>query len=279
MRCTPTLSPPTTGERFEIWECDDLEELCDEVRDLLEDGDLVLDFRVPRNAGLPFSIVEAFQNIIQVVDAAPTDAEVPCIFGSERALEMARRYQAAGAVADQVLQVGDMKVVVRVGDITRTLADAIVNASNTQLRLGSGVSGAIKRAVRDPDGLQAAMRSLAPITSGHVVHTRSFGLGGAPVILHAATATGGREAIKSAYEGSLRLASDLKLGVLAIPALGTGTGALSMAECAQLCAEVLWAHEAATHPHTLILVLYNDPMGVQVFCDALGADVQSSAQE
>ena len=272
MRCAPTLSELATGERLEIWDFDELEDLCEEVRDLLEEGELVVDFRVPRGAGLPFSIIEAFQALIQVVDAVQKDAEVPCIFGSERALEMAKRYQAGGEAADQVVEVGDLKVVVRVGDITRTLADAIVNASNTQLHLGAGVSGAIKRAVRDPDGLQAAMRALSHIGSGQVVHTRSFGLGLAPVILHAATATGRRDAIKAAYEGSLRLAGELGLGVLAIPALGTGTGALSMVECARLCAEALQAHGSSTDPHTVILVLYNDPVGAQLFVDALSSD-------
>ena len=263
-------SAPATGEMLCIWDYEDLEALCDEAVDLLEEGALVLDFRVPRDAGLPFSIIEAFQALLQVVDSAFSEVEVPCVFGSQRALEMAKRYQAGGEAADQVLEVRGMKVVVRVGDITRTLADGIVNASNTQLHLGSGVSGAIKRAVRDPEGLQAAMSALAPIANGQVVHTRSFGLGMAPLILHAATATGRSDAIKAAYQGSLRVASELGLGVLAIPALGTGTGALSMVECARLCAEALASHEASTHPHTLILVLYNDPVGAQHFVDALG---------
>jgi len=85
---------------------DDLEEFCDEAGAALEDGTPVLDFRVTRGTDLSFSIIEAFQAVIQLVASMPGDAEVPCLFGSQRALEMAERYQAGGEAADTVLQAG-----------------------------------------------------------------------------------------------------------------------------------------------------------------------------
>ena len=124
MRCAPTLECEAPDDTLRMADFDDLEEFCDEAGAALEDGTPVLDFRVTRGTDLSFSIIEAFQAVIQLVASMPGDAEVPCLFGSQRALEMAERYQAGGEAADTVLQAGGIKVVVRLGDITRTLADA-----------------------------------------------------------------------------------------------------------------------------------------------------------
>ncbi len=60
-------------------------------------------------------------------------------------------------------------------DITKMKVDAIVNASNTHLVRGDGVSGAIFEAAGE-DELQAACDALAPIYCGEAVTTPAFNL-------------------------------------------------------------------------------------------------------
>jgi O-acetyl-ADP-ribose deacetylase (regulator of RNase III) len=53
-------------------------------------------------------------------------------------------------------------------DITKMEVDAIVNAANTELKMGGGVSGAIFRAAGAAN-LQAACDKLSPIRTGEAV--------------------------------------------------------------------------------------------------------------
>lgn len=64
-------------------------------------------------------------------------------------------------------------------DITKMNVDAIVNAANTELRMGGGVCGAIFRAA-GPAELQAACDRLAPIRTGErlMAASRSMEPGG-----------------------------------------------------------------------------------------------------
>src|SRR5580765_2643593 len=80
------------------------------------------------------------------------------------------------------------RVVVKVGDITKEDADAVVNAANGTLMGGGGVDGAIHRAggrevlgeceeirrTRYPEGLptgQAVITSAGKMAARHVIHT------------------------------------------------------------------------------------------------------------
>ena len=60
-------------------------------------------------------------------------------------------------------------------DITKMRVDAIVNAANTQLRMGGGVCGAIFNAA-GAEKLQAACDALSPIQTGEAVITNGFAL-------------------------------------------------------------------------------------------------------
>jgi O-acetyl-ADP-ribose deacetylase len=147
------------------------------------------------------------------------------------------------------------------GNITEISADAIVNASNTRLVLGAGVSGAIRE--QAGPGLQAEMHAIAKthnLLPGDVVITGAHNLKDCRFILHAATASGSVHAVSQAVSRSLDICRKRKINSVAFPALGTGTGALDISECARLIiGEVVsfWKTKGkGANPSLVIVVLY-----------------------
>lgn len=120
------------------------------------------------------------------------------------------------------------------GDITAQSVDALVNAANSQLWMGSGVAGAIKRA----GGVQIEEEAKArgPIEPGEAVATSA---GRLPVkyIIHAAVMgpdlVTGRQLVYKATHSALHKADQLGASSIAFPALGCGVGKMSIAESAE----------------------------------------------
>lgn len=77
-----------------------------------------------------------------------------------------------------------VKITVTIGDITVQQADAIVNPANSQLTMGGGAAGAIKRAGGNEIECQAIKR--APIPVGKAVATTAGRLK-AKYVIHALT--------------------------------------------------------------------------------------------
>jgi len=130
------------------------------------------------------------------------------------------------------------RIDLRMGDITEAEADAIVNASNTDLVLGAGVAGAIRR--RGGKAVQTACDRLAPIPLGESVRTT----GGAlpqPHVIHAAVMEWGGAAseasIRDCTRSALRVAAENSVRRIAFPALGTGVGGFSLRNCAEIMIE------------------------------------------
>lgn len=138
-----------------------------------------------------------------------------------------------------------MKFELRQGDITdQPDLDAIVNAANTDLILGSGVAGAIRR--KGGDAIDREAQAKGPIRLGEAIWTTGGRLSNRYVI-HAA-AMGYRpedkpvpkrpgsmtsaEIIAAATRNSIRCASELGLMSIGFPALGTGVAAFPLDECA-----------------------------------------------
>lgn len=121
------------------------------------------------------------------------------------------------------------------GDITQASTQAIVNAANEDLILGSGVAGAISRA--GGDSIQKECDLLSPIREGEAVMT---GAGDLPHmhVIHAVAPNGeieGWEAlIVSCGNEILRLCEENRIESVAIPALGTGVFGLPIKRVAEL---------------------------------------------
>jgi O-acetyl-ADP-ribose deacetylase (regulator of RNase III) len=129
---------------------------------------------------------------------------------------------------DEIL-VGERRLTLVQGDITRVAADAIVNAANSALAGGGGVDGAIHRA-----GGPAIMADLHArygadrhCPTGSAVVTVAGDLPARWVIHAVGPVWRGGEAgeaglLASAYRTSLELASELGARAVTLPAISTG---------------------------------------------------------
>lgn len=112
-------------------------------------------------------------------------------------------------------------------DITKMKVDAIVNAANTELKMGDGVSGAIFNAAGITQ-LQTTCDELAPIKTGEAVITPGFNLS-AKFIVHTAgpiyqewDEDENTQLIRSSYINSLNLAVEHNLNSIAFPLISSG---------------------------------------------------------
>ena len=143
------------------------------------------------------------------------------------------------------------------GDISTRQIDAVVNAANNALWMGSGVAGAIK--ARGGDEIEKAAMAQGPIQPGEAVLTSGGRLPAGHVIHAAAMAQDLRtdaRLIESATRSALRIAATERFQSLAFPALGTGVGGFPVADCARLMIGVLRDHAGGTSLRRVEFVLF-----------------------
>ena len=162
-----------------------------------------------------------------------------------------------------------MQIEVRQGDITEQRdVDAIVNAANTDLVLGAGVAGAIRR--KGGDEIDREARAQGPIRLGEAVATSGGRLPNRFVI-HAAAmgyraedekvpkrpgSLSSAAIIRDATLNSLRRAQELKLTSVAFPALATGVAAFPVEECADVMIAAVREYGAANPGSTIERVVF-----------------------
>jgi O-acetyl-ADP-ribose deacetylase (regulator of RNase III) len=156
------------------------------------------------------------------------------------------------------LSIPPLTVDVVEGDITAQHVDAIVNAANSALWMGSGVAGAIK--ARGGAEIEREARAQGPILPGQAVIT---GAGRLPArhVIHAAAMgpdlVTSEALIRQATVSALDLAASRQLQSIAMPALGTGVGGFPLSACARVMLEAVLAHAATpTTIRTVRFVLY-----------------------
>lgn len=129
------------------------------------------------------------------------------------------------------MRVGTTTIEVLVGDITKASCEAIVNAANSQLWMGSGTAGAIKQAAGAQIEHEAVKQG--PIQPGEAV-VSSAGRLPPPIewVVHAATMgpdlQTNEEFVRRATRSALKAAAEIGAKSIALPAMGTGVGGLLM---------------------------------------------------
>jgi O-acetyl-ADP-ribose deacetylase (regulator of RNase III) len=125
------------------------------------------------------------------------------------------------------------------GDITDLKVDAIVNAANAHLKLGSGVAGAIRQ--KGGPSIQEECDRIGSTYVGGAVLTGAGNLA-AKYIIHAVGPHQGEgeEEIKlrNATMNSLLLAEEYQAESLAFPAISTGIFGYPVDKCAQIMLKV-----------------------------------------
>ncbi len=200
------------------------------------------------------SVATAFEGVLQAC-AAADQGEVVCYVSSELVRDRLEALRLAESHAQRRYQRGLWSIVIRTGDITSVVADAVVNASNTRLQLGSGVSGALRRACGP--GLQREMSQAGGVSIDGMAITGAHDLRTTERILHVPTVSGQPEVVRSALDNILRYCAQQGLRSVAIPALGTGAGGLAASAFAGLCVEALLAAEQLKDACTVVFVLWD----------------------
>ncbi len=160
----------------------------------------------------------------------------------------------------------ELHLEVWIGDITAADTEAIVNAANNQLWMGSGVAGAIKRA--GGEEIEREATAQGPIAVGEAVVTSAGRLSHKAVIHAAAMGYDDRgnmipataETVYAATRAALARAAERGLTSVAFPALGTGVGGLDLVACAEAMVRAAREHAAsgATLPHRIVFVVRNE---------------------
>jgi len=155
---------------------------------------------------------------------------------------------------------GDRAIDMEVGDICTVCVDAIVNAANNHLWMGSGVAGAIKSAGGQVIEDEAIAKG--PIPVGEAVVTTAGTLP-AKYVIHAA-AMGqdlkpSASTIRRATFNSMRRANELGIESIAFPLLGTGVGGFGVKEAARIMVDAIREQlEAASSVKRIVIAVLPD---------------------
>jgi O-acetyl-ADP-ribose deacetylase len=145
------------------------------------------------------------------------------------------------------------------GDITALEVDAIANAANNHLWMGAGVAGAIRRAGGEEIEREAVAQG--PIEIGDAVAT-SGGKLAARWVIHGAVMgqdlRTNAELVRRTTESCLRVADELGVESLALPAFGTGVGGFPLDECARIMVSAVRDHEPSSLERVVFAVFGDD---------------------
>jgi O-acetyl-ADP-ribose deacetylase (regulator of RNase III) len=154
-----------------------------------------------------------------------------------------------------VYKVNQTRVEILLGDITQQDTEAIVNAANNQLILGSGVAGAIAKACGP--SVQEECNRIGPIKVGEAAITTGGNLKAKWVIHQASMHLGGKTTEKSLRDSTkavYRIIAEKGITSVSFPAVGTGIAGFPMDKCAEIMIDE--TINAASSQDTLKLVRF-----------------------
>ncbi len=146
-------------------------------------------------------------------------------------------------------------------DITKVSADAIVNTANPKPKYVSGTDYAIYMAA-GADALLKERQKIGNIETGHAAVTPALALN-AKYIIHTVGPSwidgehGEREAVRSCYENSLRLAKELGCESVAFPLIATGVYGFPKAVALRIAVSV-FSDFLADADMEIILVVFDE---------------------
>lgn len=158
------------------------------------------------------------------------------------------------------------------GDIAAQSADALVNAANTSLRMGSGVAGALKRAAGS--GLNDEAVAKGPVDLGGVATTDAYDLDAEYVIHAAAMPPGGQataESIRDAVRNALAEADALDCESVVLPAVGCGIAGFGFEDGVRIICEEIDAFRADSLTDVRLIAYSDDDFqAMQRVAEAVG---------
>jgi O-acetyl-ADP-ribose deacetylase len=159
-----------------------------------------------------------------------------------------------------------------VGDLTQADAEAIVNAANSDLWMGGGVAGAIRRVGGSPIETEAVPQG--PIKPGESVVT-SAGRLPPPIkwVIHAATMGPDLQTsealVRAATASALATAAEIGAKSVAFPAMGTGVGNFPIERAARAMVEEAVRAAGAGSSLERITFVLRTAEAQQVFLDEI----------
>ena len=153
------------------------------------------------------------------------------------------------------------------GDITDLDVDAITNAANDHLWMGSGVAGAIRS--RGGASIEAEAVAQGPVPVGSAVATSAGQLPALHVIHGAVMGQDLRTdlgTVARTTRSVLQLAGEMGLATLAMPLLGTGVGGLDVGQVAATMVRELARGVSDGHCRgmTVMLVGYDEAAAIAI---------------
>ena len=159
--------------------------------------------------------------------------------------------------------IGNIKIKLVQGDITKETTDAVVNAANTGLRGGGGVDGAIHRA-GGPAILQECIEKYPHGCETGEARITTAGLMKAKFVIHTPGPIwrGGVEneesLLRNSYRNSILIASEYKVKTISFPSISTGVYGFPIEKASQIAINTVIEESKGTTVEEVHFVLFSD---------------------